>query len=193
MSGKQAKTLSADHIDDLLFFADRSRHPLRNRLIVLLSVKAGLRAAEIAKLTWDMVVDPAGEIGTVLELHDRVAKKGSGRSIPLHKDLREVLIAMRRLHPGHGVVIQSERGGPMTPLSIVDGLAAHTRPSALKAARLILAAGPSSRAPREWCTRPEGHFETFSCWQGIDPSRQPNAISTAIVMCSAASLRCCEK
>src|SRR4029453_10685297 len=114
------KALSTDHIDDLLFFADSSRHPLRNRLIVLLSVKAGLRAAEIAKLSWDMVVDPAGEIGIVLELHDRVAKKGSGRSIPLHTDLREVLIAMRQLQPGHGVVVvRSERGGPMTPLSIV--------------------------------------------------------------------------
>jgi integrase/recombinase XerD len=112
MSGKQAKTLSADHIDDLLFFADRSRHSLRNRLIVLLSVKAGLRAAEIANITWDMVVDPAGEIGTVLELHDRVAKKDSGRSIPLHTDLRKVLIAVRPLHPGHGVIIQSERGRP---------------------------------------------------------------------------------
>lgn len=29
MPGKQAKTLSTDHIDDLLFFAERSRHPLR--------------------------------------------------------------------------------------------------------------------------------------------------------------------
>jgi len=105
MSGKQAKALSADHIDDLLFFADSSRHPVRNRLIVLLSVRAGLRAAEIAKLTWDMVVDPTGEIGTVLELHDRVAKKGSGRSIPLHRDLREVLIAMRQQRMGHGPVI----------------------------------------------------------------------------------------
>jgi hypothetical protein len=53
MAGKQAKTLSTVHIDDLLFFAERSRHPLRNRLVVLLSVKADLRAAEIAKLTWD--------------------------------------------------------------------------------------------------------------------------------------------
>ena len=50
MAGKQAKILSTDHIDDLLFFAEHSRHPDRNRLIVLLSVKAGLRAAEIAKL-----------------------------------------------------------------------------------------------------------------------------------------------
>ena len=36
MPGKQAKILSTDHIDDLLFFADHSRSPLRNRLIVLL-------------------------------------------------------------------------------------------------------------------------------------------------------------
>jgi hypothetical protein len=48
MAGKQAKTLSTDHIDDLLFFAERSRHPLRNRLVVLLSVKAGLRAVRLA-------------------------------------------------------------------------------------------------------------------------------------------------
>ena len=68
MAGKQAKTLSTDHIDDLLFFAERSRHPLRNRLIVLLSVKAGLRAAEIAKLTWEMVLGPSGEVGSTIEL-----------------------------------------------------------------------------------------------------------------------------
>src|SRR5207244_7990668 len=54
MPGKQAKILSTDHIDDLLFFAEKSRSPLRNRLIVLLSTKAGLRAGEIAKLIWDM-------------------------------------------------------------------------------------------------------------------------------------------
>jgi len=45
MSGKQAKTLAANHIDDLLLFAETTRHPARDRVIVLLSVKAGLRAA----------------------------------------------------------------------------------------------------------------------------------------------------
>ena len=60
MPGKQAKILSTDHIDDLLFFADHTRLPLRNRLIVLLSTKAGLRAGEIAKLTWDMVLGAGG-------------------------------------------------------------------------------------------------------------------------------------
>src|SRR5664279_5241320 len=104
MSGKQAKALSTDHIDDLLFLAKQSRHPLRNRLIVLLSVKAGLRAAEIAKLTWDMVLDPGGGIGHAIELQDRIAKKRGGRSIPLHADLREALVDIRRDQPGDDTV-----------------------------------------------------------------------------------------
>ena len=108
------KHYSPDHIDDLLFFAERSRHPLRNRLIVLLSVKAGLRAAEIAKLTWAMVLDPSGEVGSTLEVRDEIAKKRGGRSIPIHPDLRQTLVEARRQCKGHGPLIRSERGGAMT-------------------------------------------------------------------------------
>src|ERR1700730_6766902 len=100
MAGKQATTLSTHHIDALLFFAERSRHPLRNRLIVLLSVKAGLRAAEIAKLSWDMVLEPSGKVGAVIELQDKIAKKRGGRSIPLHTSLREALTEARKLCNG---------------------------------------------------------------------------------------------
>jgi integrase len=60
MRGKQAKILSDDNLDDLLLVAETSRHPLRNKAIVLLSAKAGLRAGEIARLTWAMVTDPTG-------------------------------------------------------------------------------------------------------------------------------------
>ena len=65
MAGKQAKILSLGDVNDLLVFASCTRHPLRNRVIVLLAAKAGLRAGEIANLTWDMVLDPTGDIGTV--------------------------------------------------------------------------------------------------------------------------------
>jgi integrase/recombinase XerD len=95
MIGKRAKILGPAHVEDLLFFAQHTRHPVRNRVIVLLSVKAGLRAAEIANLAWAMVVDPTGEIATTLELQDRVAKKGSGRVIPIHRELRETLVRLR--------------------------------------------------------------------------------------------------
>src|ERR1039458_10574747 len=84
MVGKRAKILAQGHVEDLLFFAQHTRHPIRNQVILLLSLKAGLRAAEIANLSWDMVVDPTGEIATTLELRDCVAKNGSGRVIPIH-------------------------------------------------------------------------------------------------------------
>lgn len=159
MAGRQAKTLSIDHIDDLLFFAERSRHPLRNRLIVLLSVKAGLRAAEIAKLTWAMLLDPSGEVGSTLEVRDEIAKKRGGRSIPIHPELRQVLVEARRLCNGRGPLIQSERGGAMTPMSIVvwfsraydelgfEGCSSHSgrRTFITRAARSVHKAGGSLR------------------------------------------------
>jgi integrase/recombinase XerD len=119
MAGKQAKILSVSGLNDLLIFASCTRHPIRNRTIVLLSAKAGLRAGEIAKLTWDMVLDATDNIGSVIELRDHAAKKNSGRLIPVHPDLRQALSAYRSLSPGVGPVIRSERGGHMTPLSIV--------------------------------------------------------------------------
>jgi integrase/recombinase XerD len=110
-----------------------TRNPDRNRVIVLLSTKAGLRAGEIAKLTWDMVIDPTGEIGTVLELHDHAAKNRSGRRIPLHPDLRAALITWRAAAPSFSrTVIPSERGSRMTAVSIVNWFARAFRTTGLK-------------------------------------------------------------
>jgi integrase len=159
MPGKQAKILSDQHIEDLLFFAGNTRQPDRNRVIVLLSMKAGLRAAEIANLTWDMVVGPTGQIGTVIELHDDAAKMGSGRTIPIHDQLRAALTSLRLGKPAAGPVIRSERGGPMTPLSVVvwfarvydalglDGCSSHSgrRTFITRAARAVHKAGGSLR------------------------------------------------
>ena len=50
MSGKHAKILTDHQLNCLLIFACNTRNPIRDKLIVLLSVKAGLRAGEIAKL-----------------------------------------------------------------------------------------------------------------------------------------------
>jgi integrase len=119
MAGKQAKILSNQAVEDLLFFAETTRHPDRNRVIVLLSLKAGLRAAEIANLTWDMVQTPSGEIGPTIELRDEAAKMGHGRRIPIRTDLRDALMAWRLRSDNTGSIVRSERGGRMTPLSIV--------------------------------------------------------------------------
>jgi integrase/recombinase XerD len=124
MPGKQAKFLSEHHIRDLHIFADTTRYPARNRVIVLLSVKGGLRASEIAKLTWDMVLDASGVVGAVIELHDRAAKKGSGRLIPINAELREALSVWRAMSDGCGPVVRSERGNRMSPIGIVNWFAA---------------------------------------------------------------------
>jgi integrase len=159
MAGKQAKILSEEHIQDLLAYAHASRYPIRNELIVLLSVKAGLRAGEIANLTWNMVLDPSGGVGTAIKLHDHAAKKGSGRRIPMHTDLRDCLKRWRALTPNQSAVASSERGGAMRPISIVtwfasayrtlglDGCSSHSgrRTFITRAARLVHKTGGSLR------------------------------------------------
>jgi hypothetical protein len=42
--GKQAKTLSKGQVEAILGYLAKTRRPQRNRLIFLLSAKAGLRA-----------------------------------------------------------------------------------------------------------------------------------------------------
>jgi integrase len=159
MAGKQAKVLSEQEVEDLLFFANTSRNPDRNRVIILLSVKAGLRAAEIANLTWDMVTDAIGNVSPRIELRDRAAKMGSGRTIPMNALLHDALVVWRANSSGDGPVISSERGGKMTPLSIViwfarayealglDGCSSHSgrRTFVTRAARVVHKAGGSLR------------------------------------------------
>ena len=50
--GRQAKVLSKAQITTTLLYLDARPYALRNRVIFLLSVKAGLRAKEIAQLKW---------------------------------------------------------------------------------------------------------------------------------------------
>src|SRR6185369_12241245 len=119
MAGRRAKILSPADVSDLLVFASCTRNPLRNRVLVLLSAKAGLRAGEIAKLTWGMVLDAGGSVGCVIELRDVAAKKRSGRRIPMHAKLRAALLALLKLSGGVGPVIASERGTAMSALSVV--------------------------------------------------------------------------
>jgi integrase len=71
----------------------------------LLSVKAGMRAAEIASVTWAMVTDAEGEISGAIALQNRASKgKGGGRHISMHPDLKAALIAL-----------QGERGEKVRP------------------------------------------------------------------------------
>src|ERR1700680_2660624 len=119
MRGQPAEVLGGGEGRRVFSAARRRRYPDRNTVIVMLSVKAGLRACEISRLTWPMVSDARGRVGTVIELPGRAAKKGSGRRIPIHPELRKALVRLQRSQQDgngshSGPIVRSERGGPMT-------------------------------------------------------------------------------
>jgi integrase/recombinase XerD len=119
--GKQAKTLSRGQIDAMLAYLSTTRHAKRNRLIFLLSAKAGLRAKEIAKLTWRMTNDSQGDIARVIELQDSASKGRSGRHIPLNDEVRDALVAYRLTVPHAGPrVICTERSLETSAQAIVN-------------------------------------------------------------------------
>jgi integrase/recombinase XerD len=120
--GKQAKILSRAQIDGALGYIARTRHPHRNRVIFLLSVRAGFRAKEIASLRWDMVTRSDGEIGDAIHLRNAATKGRSGRVIPLNKELRKALVELRTSEPrgrASPFVITTERSIVTTPHVIV--------------------------------------------------------------------------
>jgi integrase/recombinase XerD len=161
MAGKQAKTLTRQQVVAALRRARRGRYPQRDRVMILLSVKAGLRASEIAKLSWSMVLDTNRRVADSIKLHDSAAKMRGGRTIPLHPDLRRALQRLRRTTGIEGAVIRSERRGScgMSPSSIVNwfrqlyadlgfaGCSSHSgrRTFITHAARLVFKAGGSLR------------------------------------------------
>lgn len=121
MPGRQARVLT-DAVTRRALRAVRDRpDALRDRVMVLLSLRAGLRACEIAGLEWDLVLDPGGRVGHALAIPDRIAKKDGGRRVPLHPELRRALIDLWRASDRAGPVIPSRRsGGQMRANSVVN-------------------------------------------------------------------------
>ena len=80
--GRQAKVLSKAQIATTLLYLDGKINARRNKVIFLLSVKAGLRAKEIAQLRWGCLLSADGTISDVIALDNRYTKRSSGRIIP---------------------------------------------------------------------------------------------------------------
>ena len=124
MLAKQAKPLSKRQIALTTALLQQSRYPSRNHAIFLLSIKAGLRAKEIASLTWDMVTDAEGNLGSALQLRDEASKGSSGRVIPLNKDLKAALQKLHDERDASPYVITTERSQRTSAAAIVN-LFAH--------------------------------------------------------------------
>jgi len=122
--GKQAKTISDKQIRAVLAELDTRRYPARDRVMFLLSLRAGLRAKEVASVTWGMVTDAEGEVADVIALQNRASKgKGGGRIIPTHSVLKTALIT---LHQERG-----ERARPDLPVITASAIGASRLPPSL--------------------------------------------------------------
>jgi integrase/recombinase XerD len=134
--------------------------------MILLSVRAGLRAKEIADVTWGMVTDAEGDVGSALHLSNGASKgKNGGRVVPLNKELRAALIALkakRNVEAGDRI-IHSERDLGMSAGAVqvwfhrlyndlgFEGASSHSgrRTFVTRCARNIVAAGGSLRDVQE--------------------------------------------
>ena len=168
MQGKQVKIVSPTQERAILGYLATTRYAARDRVMFLLSIKAGLRAKEMASLTWAMVTDAAGQVAEVMHVPNHVSKgKTGGRTIPLHPDLQAALGTLRT---GRGamatlerLILFSERGGGWSPATVrlwfhrlymslhVDGCSSHSgrRTFLTRAARKVSQVGGSLRDVQE--------------------------------------------
>ena len=161
---RSARVLAPSDVRRLLAHVRSGSYANRNTVLVLLSFRAGLRACEMAGMTWEMVTRPDGKFSDTVEVGDHIAKNGRARRIPLHPELRSALVALRRIEGQRsGPVIRSQRGGHMTPRAVVNwfravyqdlgfaGCSSHSgrRTFITQSARLITKAGGSLRDVQE--------------------------------------------
>ena len=124
---KQAKVLSRQQVDVMFSHVGSGRNGLRNQVIFLLSVRAGLRAKEIANLKWSMVIGSDGELADYIHLTDDASKGKSGRIIPINKALKSALGELFSQANGNSrcpiedmFVIQTERASQTSAQAVVN-------------------------------------------------------------------------
>jgi integrase/recombinase XerD len=94
VQGTHARSVSPTQERAMLGYLDTTRYPARDRVMFLVSMKAGLRAKAMAFLPWALVADATRQVGKAIQLQHRVSKGTTGgRPMPLHPDLRDALIA----------------------------------------------------------------------------------------------------
>jgi integrase len=166
--GKQAKILTEGQVKAALAAVGERRYPERDRVMVLLSVRAGLRAKEIALATWGMVTDAEGNLGDALHLSNGASKgKKGGRTVPLNASLRDALAALKAARNGVEAsdrIIHSERDIGMSPGAVqvwfhrlyndelgFKGASSHSgrRTFVTRCAKKIIEAGGSLRDVQE--------------------------------------------
>src|SRR4029434_8745478 len=152
----------------ILGYLVTTRYPARDRVMFLLSIKAGLRAKEMASLTWAMVTDAAGQVAGVMRAPNRASKgQTGGRTTPLSCDLQAALVTWQTARGDMATparpILFSERGGGLSPATVrlwfhrlytslkMDGCSSHSgrRHFITRAARSVAQGGGGLRTGEE--------------------------------------------
>jgi integrase/recombinase XerD len=118
--GKQAKVLTEAQQQSVISYLATGRNAHRNIVMFLLSVDAGLRAKEIASVSWEMLTDASGTLTDEIRLQDKASKGKSGGVIFISKRLGEALAILADMVKMTGNIIKSERGGSMSAQSVTN-------------------------------------------------------------------------
>ena len=107
----QAQGLTEEQFQKLRHFALTDCNvPHSVELKLLLSFRAGLRAAEISTLRISQsLLDAEGKIGPSIRISAKNSKGGRERIIPMHPEIRDALKRLRRAHPNIDFVAFSGR------------------------------------------------------------------------------------
>jgi len=109
--------LTLDEVNALLNAVESSpsfRNPARDRALILLSFRHGLRVSEAANLKWDAVDLKNATI------HINRVKTGNPGVHPLQPDEAEALSAVRKAFPDSNYIFQSERGSRISEDAIAS-------------------------------------------------------------------------
>ena len=129
MSTKKAKTLTDVQITTAIKSIDRSSsNNRRDRLWVMLSCFAGLRAQEIAYLDVDDVLDAEGNISPYLQITKKAGKYGKERRLTMPVHLRnEVAQYVRDFGLIAGPMFWNQYRAAVTPNAVAQQLGAIYR------------------------------------------------------------------
>jgi integrase len=89
----KAKALSPEQQQAVIAYLDKhSNHAVRDVTMFLFTVKAGLRAGEVAQIEWHMVFDLDSNVGDLIDLPSHITKAKTGaRKIPINNLLKMYL------------------------------------------------------------------------------------------------------
>ena len=121
---KQARILTKSEFKRVLAVIDSNKYSQRNRAVLYLSFYAGLRACEIASLRLHDVVDDERQVKSQFVLEKHMTKGNERQRVIVNSSLRKALQKYVDFvctnYSVNDALIQSQKGGSFTPLTVVQ-------------------------------------------------------------------------